>query len=113
MSALPQLDSFKALERHHAEVAPRHLRELFAADAERGTALSAEACGLYLDYSKNRVTAETIDLLAARGRKCFYTTPIKALSNQKYTRPGRPVRRRPRSACSPATTRSTATRRWW
>ena len=65
MSALPQLDSFKALERHHAEVAPRHLRELFAADAERGTALSAEACGLYLDYSKNRVTAETIDLLAA------------------------------------------------
>ncbi len=65
MSTLRQLDSFEALERHHAEVAPRHLRELFAADPERGTALSVEACGLYLDYSKNRVTAETIELLAA------------------------------------------------
>ena len=65
VSALRQLDSFEALERHHAEVAPRHLRELFAADPERGTALSVEACGLYLDYSKNRVTAETIELLAA------------------------------------------------
>ena len=65
MSTLRQLDSFEALERHHAEVAPRHLRELFAADPERGTALSVEACGLYLDYSKNRVTDETIELLAA------------------------------------------------
>ena len=70
MSALRQLDSFEALGRHHAEVAPRHLRELFAADPERGTALSAEACGLYLDYSKNRVTAETIELLARLAADC-------------------------------------------
>ena len=41
----------------------RHLRELFAADPDRGTRLAAEACGLYLDYSKNRVTDETMALL--------------------------------------------------
>jgi glucose-6-phosphate isomerase len=42
-----------------------HLRELFAADPQRGTKLVAEACGLYLDYSKNRVTDETLRLLVA------------------------------------------------
>ncbi len=50
---------------------------------------------------------------ARRPRKCFYTTPIKALSNQKYHDLVDALRRRTRSACSPATTRSTATPRWW
>src|SRR5580700_6030287 len=56
-------DAWKALERHHAEIAGRHLRELFAEDASRGERFTAEAAGLYLDYSKNRVTDETMRLL--------------------------------------------------
>ncbi|HST65603.1 MAG TPA: glucose-6-phosphate isomerase [Mycobacteriales bacterium] len=54
-----------ALAAHHAEIGPRHLRELFAADPDRGQALTVEAADLYLDYSKQRVTAETIRLLVA------------------------------------------------
>ena len=54
-----------------------------------------------------------VHLALRQGRKCFYTTPIKALSNQKYHDLVAAARRRTRSACSPATTRSTATRRWW
>jgi glucose-6-phosphate isomerase len=54
-----------ALAAHHAEIGPRHLRELFAADADRGQALTVEAADLYLDYSKQRVTAETVRLLVA------------------------------------------------
>jgi glucose-6-phosphate isomerase len=52
-----------ALEAHHAEIATRHLRELFAEDPGRGQRLRAEAEGLYLDYSKNRITDETVRLL--------------------------------------------------
>jgi glucose-6-phosphate isomerase len=55
--------AWQALERHHAEIGDRHLRDLFAADPERGTRLTAEAAGLYLDYSKNRITDETVRLL--------------------------------------------------
>ena len=51
------------MEAHHAETAGLHLRELFAADPQRGTKLAAQACGLYLDYSKNRITDETLRLL--------------------------------------------------
>jgi glucose-6-phosphate isomerase len=54
---------WRALERHHAELGPRHLRELFAADPGRGERLTVEAAGLYLDYSKNRITDETLRLL--------------------------------------------------
>jgi glucose-6-phosphate isomerase len=70
VSALRERPGWKALEAHHAELAPRHLRELFAADADRGTRLTAEAAGLYLDYSKNRVTAETMSLLVALAEEC-------------------------------------------
>jgi glucose-6-phosphate isomerase len=55
--------AWQALERHHAEIGERHLRDLFAADPGRGERLTAEAEGIYLDYSKNRVTDETIRLL--------------------------------------------------
>jgi glucose-6-phosphate isomerase len=60
---LRQRPAWKALEQHHAEIAGRHLRELFDEDPGRGERLTAEAVGLYLDYSKNRVTDETIRLL--------------------------------------------------
>jgi glucose-6-phosphate isomerase len=63
VTPLPERKAWQALKRHHAEVAGQHLRELFAADPGRGERMSAEAAGLYLDYSKNRVTDETMRLL--------------------------------------------------
>jgi glucose-6-phosphate isomerase len=62
---LRERPSWKALEQHHAEIGGRHLRELFAEDPGRGERLTAEAAGLYLDYSKNRITDETLRLLIA------------------------------------------------
>jgi glucose-6-phosphate isomerase len=55
--------AYQALAEHHAKIEGRHLRELFAEDPTRGERLSAEAAGLYLDYSKNRITDETLGLL--------------------------------------------------
>src|SRR6202000_223178 len=52
-----------ALERYSAETSGTHLRDLFAADPGRGERLTAEAVGIYLDYSKNRITDETLALL--------------------------------------------------
>ncbi len=63
IAPLTDRPAWRALQAHHAELAPRHLRELFAEDADRGTRLTAEALGLYLDYSKHRVTDETLRLL--------------------------------------------------
>jgi glucose-6-phosphate isomerase len=60
---LRELPIFRALERHHAEIGATHLRELFARDPQRGERLAAEGAGLYLDYSKHRITDETIGLL--------------------------------------------------
>ena len=67
MSTKPLTDTpaWRALQKHHTEIAGLHLRELFAADPERATTFSAEACGLFLDYSKNRITGETVGLLLA------------------------------------------------
>ncbi|MBV9206780.1 MAG: glucose-6-phosphate isomerase, partial [Actinobacteria bacterium] len=65
VTPLPERKSWQALRRHHEEVSGRHLRELFAADPGRGERMCAEAVGLYLDYSKNRVTDETMGLLVA------------------------------------------------
>ncbi len=55
--------AWSALEEHHAKIRDTHLRDLFAADPGRGERLTAQAAGLYLDYSKNRVTDETLTLL--------------------------------------------------
>ena len=63
VTPLPERKAWQALKRHHAEVVGQHMRELFAADPGRGERMSAEAAGLYLDYSKNRVTDETMRLL--------------------------------------------------
>jgi glucose-6-phosphate isomerase len=60
---LRERKAWLALERHHAEIGGRTLRELFAQDPGRGERLTAEATGIYLDYSKNRVTDETMQLL--------------------------------------------------
>ncbi len=63
IAALHQRPAWSALERHHAKVSEAHLRDLFAADPQRGTRLTLEAAGIFLDYSKNRVTDETLALL--------------------------------------------------
>ena len=55
--------AWKALERHRDEIAGVHLRTLFADDPRRGERLTVDAAGLYLDYSKNRVTDRTLELL--------------------------------------------------
>ncbi|HEY1701084.1 MAG TPA: glucose-6-phosphate isomerase [Trebonia sp.] len=65
MPAIPlrERKAWQALERHYAEISGKHLRELFAEDPGRGERLTAEAVGIYLDYSKNRITDETVRLL--------------------------------------------------
>jgi glucose-6-phosphate isomerase len=63
IAPLTARSAWKALEGHHEKVRDLHLRTLFEQDPERGERLTAEAAGLYLDYSKNRVTGETLDLL--------------------------------------------------
>jgi glucose-6-phosphate isomerase len=56
-------DPWQALDAHHRQIEGRHLRQLFADDPGRGERLVAEGAGVYLDYSKNRVTDETLRLL--------------------------------------------------
>jgi glucose-6-phosphate isomerase len=65
MSATPlrERKAWQALQRHYDEIAGRHLRDFFAEDPGRGERLTAGAAGIYLDYSKNRVTDETMRLL--------------------------------------------------
>ena len=60
---LTKRPTWKALEEHYQQARNLHLRQLFADDPRRGERLTAEAVGLYLDYSKNRVTDETLRLL--------------------------------------------------
>src|ERR671939_688717 len=62
-TSLRDRPAWRALEAHYQEVRDLHLRRLFADDRARGERLTAEAAGLYLDYSKNRVTDETLKLL--------------------------------------------------
>ena len=58
-----QLKAWRLLQDHLKKIQPLHLREIFAADPQRGTRLTAESQGLYFDYSKHRVTDETMQLL--------------------------------------------------
>jgi glucose-6-phosphate isomerase len=60
---LPKRKAWKALQAHYKKVRELHLRDLFAEDPKRGDRMTAEAVGLFLDYSKNRITDETIKLL--------------------------------------------------
>ncbi len=63
IASLTARPAWKALEAHYEKVRDLHLRTLFAHDPKRGERLTAEGAGLYLDYSKNRITDETLDLL--------------------------------------------------
>ncbi len=77
--ALTALPAWKALEDHHREIRDRHLRELFAEDPRRGERLTAEALGIFLDYSKNRVTGETLARLLRLADECGLRARIDAM----------------------------------
>jgi glucose-6-phosphate isomerase len=76
---LTETRSWKALAAHYETIHRGHLREMFAEDAARGTRLTAEAAGLYLDYSKNRVSDETLRLLIALAEECDLRGRIGAM----------------------------------
>jgi glucose-6-phosphate isomerase len=76
---LTRRKSWKALQSHRAKTKKLHLRELFAADAARGARMTAEAAGLYLDYSKNRVTGQTLKLLFGLAKESGLGSRIKAM----------------------------------
>ncbi len=71
--------AWKALEAHFDKVRDLHLRKLFADDRERGDRFGIEDVGLYLDYSKNRITSETISLLLQLADECGLRAKIDAL----------------------------------
>jgi glucose-6-phosphate isomerase len=79
LSPLTARPAWKALQRHQAALGDRHLRELFAEDPARGERLAAEAAGLYLDYSKQRVTGETLALLRALAEESGLRARIEAM----------------------------------
>src|SRR6266481_5338806 len=71
--------AWKALEAHFDKVRDLHLRKLFADDRERGERFGIEDVGLYLDYSKNRITSETVSLLLQLADECGLRAKIDAL----------------------------------
>jgi glucose-6-phosphate isomerase len=71
--------AWKALEAHHQQVQGLHLRNLFADNPARGERMTAEAVGLYLDYSKNRITDDTLTLLRQLAEECGLRTRIDAM----------------------------------
>ncbi|EFO79604.1 glucose-6-phosphate isomerase [Oscillochloris trichoides DG-6] len=78
-SPLTARPEWQALTEHYQTISTRHLRELFATDPQRGERLTAEAVGLFLDYSKHRVTDETIRLLVALAESCGLAERIAAM----------------------------------
>jgi glucose-6-phosphate isomerase len=79
--SLTSRPAWQALEAHRQTVRDLHLRQLFAEDPTRGQRLAAEAAGLYLDYSKNRITDETIRLLVRLAEECGLRGRIEAMFN--------------------------------
>jgi glucose-6-phosphate isomerase len=77
--ALTNRPAWKALQSHFQEMRDLHLRQLFADDPERGKRLVAEAVEVYLDYSKNRITDETMRLLVRLADECGLRQRIDAM----------------------------------
>jgi glucose-6-phosphate isomerase len=76
---LTERKAWKALEVHYKKVRSSHLRKLFEKDPKRGERLTAEAVGIFLDYSKNRVTNETLSLLIQLAKKSGLRARIDAM----------------------------------
>jgi glucose-6-phosphate isomerase len=78
-SRLTDLPAWKSLGAHAQNARSLHLRDLFANDRERGQRLTAEAAGIYFDYSKNRITDETIPLLLQLAQESGLRRRIEAM----------------------------------
>jgi glucose-6-phosphate isomerase len=76
---LTQRQAWKALEAHSKDMRQQHLRELFGADPDRGTRMTAEGAALYLDYSKNRVNGQTLKLLLQLAEESGLRAKIDAM----------------------------------
>jgi glucose-6-phosphate isomerase len=79
VNPLTQRQAWKALATHYRTARKWHLRELFADDAKRGQRLTAEALGLFLDYSKNRIKKRTLNLLVQLADECDLRERIDAM----------------------------------
>ena len=79
IKTLTQRLAWKALAAHHQQIKNLHLRELFATDSKRGERLTVEAAGLFFDYSKNRITNETLKLLLSLAEESGLRSQIKAM----------------------------------
>jgi len=79
VTPLTKKPSWAALQVHYQTMQKTHLHGLFQSDPARGTTLTAEACGVFLDYSKNRITAETLKLLFALAEECKLRDRIEAM----------------------------------
>ena len=77
--ANPETAAWDALEAHYETIRDAHLRDLFARDPSRGERMTLDAAGIYLDYSKNRITGETIDLLLALAKAVGLRERIDAM----------------------------------
>ena len=76
---LTQRKAWKALQTHYKEIRDLHLRSLFADDPARGERMTAEAAGLFLDYSKNRITGQTLELLLRLAEESGLQSHIDAM----------------------------------
>jgi glucose-6-phosphate isomerase len=79
IAPLTQRPAWAALREHYAQISGLHLRQLFADDAARGERMTAEACGIYLDYSKNRITDDTMRLLLQLAEQSGLRERIEAM----------------------------------
>jgi glucose-6-phosphate isomerase len=79
IAPLTERHGWKALAAHYKNVRKLHLRKLFADDPGRGERLTAEGAGLYLDYSKNRITDETLVLLGQLAEECGLRARIEGM----------------------------------
>ncbi len=84
MPTLRSTAAWQALTAHHAEMQGLHLREQFAADPSRGETMTAEAAGLFLDYSKSRITPETLPLLIELAKERDLTGRIEAMFSGQH-----------------------------
>jgi glucose-6-phosphate isomerase len=77
--SLTQRPTWQALREHYGKIRATHLRDLFAGDAKRGETFAIEDVGLYFDYSKHRITAETMRLLIGLAKEAGLRARIDAM----------------------------------
>ena len=78
-SKLTETQAWRALQAHHAKIKDVHLRDLFAQDPGRADRFAVDGAGIFLDYSKNRITDETVKLLVALAEQCQLTARRDAM----------------------------------